>query len=385
MIYFDNASTSIFKPKQVSERISSYLTNGAFSPTRSDHSFSRKIFSEIELCRKELSALLGVESARNIFFSQNATGSSNQILKGLLKQDDHVIVCSFSHNAVLRPLFQMEREGKITVSILDVPLNSNLSIELIDKMVTPKTRLVCVNHTSNVTGATQKLYPWLKIASKYRFHTFLDVSQSLDYSGTDELVSAFDFIIGTGHKGLLGPPGVGFGYVRYPEKVEHTLVGGHGSDLSYSPYPTDKWPEKFEAGTINSVSILGLLASIQYGKTISKSSYLSVYNCVKLASHGISKYESVEIYSSENESSHILSFNVFGVHPKEFAHQLNHSGYAVRAGIHCAPEMHRNLDTLPHGTVRISFGISNSEDEVVKFLGDFGKILSSKNLTRVNI
>ncbi len=365
MIYFDNASTSYPKPDTLISSINHYLTSIGANPGRGGHSLEREGHLMVEAVRGKIAALLSVNNPNHILFTHNATHSSNIVIKGLLKPGDHVILSNFEHNAVFRPLYRLVKEQGVSYDIWSSDEMGNFDILALESLIKPQTRMIALNHASNVLGVLSPVERAAAVANKNNIPLLIDVAQTAGIVPT-AFGGVADYITGTGHKSLLGPPGVGFLYVKEGESLSTLYEGGSGN-LSASPYQPESLPMKFESGTNNYLGIAGLKGSLEY---------LEQYGKEKMRRH-LADYtaKAIELLTSvpglilygprtmENKVP-LVSFNLEGYFPTEVAHLLNQNSICVRAGLHCSPLIHKTLGTFPHGTVRLSFGHRNTEAEL---------------------
>jgi len=365
MPYLDQASTSFPKPKEVSEAIADYLNHHGVSPGRGNYRLADFMDQKVMETRKLLARFLSIDSPENIVFTQNATHSLNLILKGFLKEGDHVILCQYSHNASLRPLESLKRQKKIEFDLLPVGLDGHIDVAQFIRLIRPATRLLVCTEASNVIGVKSQFEDVLSHAKSHSIATLIDTTQSLGYVSSRPSV---DFLVGTGHKTLLGPTGIGFFYVKNPALIESLFEGGSPGNSSLSRFHPEQAPYKFEAGTMNGTGILGLLGALRYiettqFQTIRKKSMVLLDSLLRrlLAMPDVTVYGSTDL----SQKIPLVSINLRHKLPQEVAYQLDRRyDIAVRAGLHCAPLMHQKLNTAPEGTVRISLGHFNTADEV---------------------
>jgi cysteine desulfurase family protein len=381
MHYFDHASTSFPKPQQVNERIHAYLTQFGVSPGRGTYTLAQKVEEWVEEARKKLARLLKVRETTHVVFTMNATHGLNMIIKGYLKPKNHVLICSYGHNAALRPLEKMKKERGVEYDVIPVNEEGKVALEVLRQKLRSNTSLFIATDASNVIGVKADLKEAFGICRSAGIKILLDVTQSLGYQDIDWDHNPVDFVVGTGHKTLLSPSGVGFLYVKDPTQLSpYTEGGSHGNHAMALEHP-EKMPYKFEAGTINSVGIVGLLGSLDYifEKTFPAIAQKAL-TFTEMIWKELSRLDNIVLYGTSliAHKVPIISFNVKKMIPSQIAHELNEKyKICVRAGLHCAPLMHTFLGTLPTGTVRISTGHQNSEEEVVSLINAIKKIASS--------
>jgi len=373
-IYFDHASTSGCKPQAVIEEMNKYLSEVMASPGRGGYHLETQALELINSVRDRLATMVGAERKEQVAFTHNATHAINVILKGLLKENDHVVISSFEHNAVYRPLYKLHEERGVAFDVWQCNELGDFDIEDLKRLIRPNTKLIALNHASNVLGVFSPVIEAAVLARDHKIPFMVDVSQTAGLFPVN-FGAVADYIVGTGHKSLLGPPGVGYLYVKDPETLSSLYEGGSGVN-SQSPYHPEKIPDKFEAGTINYLGIAGLKGSLDYISTYSQD--LLRQQIMDLTAYAQTLLESIpniSIYGTKDlkRKAPILSFNIKGLFSTETAHFLHQKGVCVRSGLHCAPLVHQAIGTFPKGTVRVSLGHSNTKeqiDQLYKLLGD---------------
>lgn len=380
MPYLDHASTSFPKPPQVAESIIEYLNHFGVSPGRGSYLLSELAERRVEETRELLAKLLKIDNPQNIAFTQNATHSLNLIIKGFLQPNDHALICEYSHNAALRPLDSLRREKNISYDILPVSLDGKIDLSAYDRLKKSTTKLVIATGASNVIGVKADLNELAKRCQNDQIALVLDLTQSILYQ---ERPPEADFYVGTGHKSLLGPPGIGFFYVRNPSQLSPFIEGGSPGNSSLSLYHPSHSPHKFEGGTMNSVGISGLFGALKYIQ-MQTPEYL-VNKAMQLLSKSIDELKqnsAVELYGTTdlNKKIPLLSFNIKGWIAQEAAHEFNNRyNISLRAGLHCAPLMHKKLGTAPTGTIRVSFSHTNTNEEIEHMIDAIKHLSKERN------
>lgn len=364
-IYFDHASTSGSKPPQVSLEIAEYLKTINASPGRGGYAPEQQAYQLISSVRDQIAKMTGARQKEQISFTYNATHAINIILKGLLKEGDHVIISSFEHNAVYRPLYRLSKENGISFDIWESDPSGKFNLENLEQLIRPNTRLIAINHASNVLGVISPVEEVGQIAQKLNIPLLIDVSQTAGLFPVSFGKFA-DYIAGTGHKSLLGPSGIGFLYVKDSESLTPLYEGGSGMN-SLSPYQPETIPDKFEAGTINYLGIAGLKGSLDYLRDYSQEKMRDeLLQLTSYALEQLTKVRGLTIYGPKSTDTKVplISINVEGYFASETAHLLHQEGICVRGGLQCAPLTHRVIGTQPQGTVRLSFGHTNTQNEI---------------------
>jgi cysteine desulfurase/selenocysteine lyase len=369
MIYFDNPATSWPKPPQVKEAMNRFMEEVGANPGRSGHFRSIEAARIVFETREALSVLFHVKDSSRIVFTLNATESINLALKGLLKPGDHVITSSMEHNSVMRPLRDLERKG-IELTVAPCFDDGTLDAEEVERKIQSNTKMVVLNHASNVTGTLLPIEEVGLIARKYNLLFLVDAAQTAGAYPIDIEKDGIDLLAFTGHKSLYGPQGTG-GLVigeRINEKEMIPLKqGGTGSRSEFEEQP-DFLPDCFESGTPNGVGLAGLLAGVEFvlEKGVEQIRQNEMALIIKLIK-GLKKIPQVKLYGPENQGDRIatLSFNVAQLFPSDAALRLEKEfGILCRPGLHCAPAAHHTLGTFPEGTIRFGLSAFNTEAEI---------------------
>ncbi len=348
-MYFDNSATSFPRPKEVARNMARYLEELGGPYGRSAYPRAVEVSRRVEKARDSLAARLGVGRPELLSFMPNATTGLNLVLQGFLRPGDEVLVSGLEHNAVMRPLEALKRLRGISWRVLPSGADGLLQTGEISRLLTSRTRLVVVNHQSNVNGLIQPLKNIKEAIGEVPL--LVDAAQS---AGTTDLKIDdwnLDFVACTGHKGLLGPTGTGGLFIRNPEMVEPLIYGGTGS-VSESFAMPGFAPDTFEAGTGNIAGIIGLLAALENTplSAHSHSEFIAFIDAVA-ALPGISVLRASDPVCQGN----LFSFRHESLDPSLIANRLSEEfGIEVRAGLHCAPLAHQTLKTFPVGAVRLA-------------------------------
>jgi len=369
MIYFDNAATSWPKPSPVKKAMVRFMEEIGANPGRSGHLLSIEAARILYETREALSTLFHVKDPSRIIFTLNGTESLNLALKGLLKPEDHVITSSMEHNSVMRPLRDLEKKG-IELTIISCSKEGMLDPQEMEKRIRSNTKMVVLNHASNVTGTLLPMKEVGGIARNHKLLFLVDAAQTAGVYPIDMERDGIDLLAFTGHKTLYGPQGTG-GLVIGERIDEREMLplkqGGTGSRSEFEEQP-DFLPDRFESGTPNGVGIAGLLAGVQFvlGKGVEQIREHEIGLIEKLMD-GLRDIPQVEIYGPENKTDRIatLSFNISSISPSEAALRLEREfGILCRPGLHCAPAAHRTIGTFSEGTVRFGLSVFNTVDEI---------------------
>lgn len=367
-IYLDNASTTFPKAPTVANTVYEYLNSLGCNVNRGAYSSSFKAESTVFETRELVCKLFNFDKAENVVFTRNITESLNVILKGLLKSGDEIIISSMEHNAVTRPLTSLTKNNVI-VHKVPCSKEGELCPKDIVKFINKKTKAVLMTAASNVCGTRLPLKEIGEICKEHNLIFIVDSAQGagvipIDFKELNASIIAF-----TGHKGLLGPQGIG-GFLiddSLVNSVDPLVEGGTGS-LSESEVQPDYMPDKFEGGTPNVPGIFGLNASLKFiletgiDKIHEKELYLTEEFLKGVSS--IKEAKIAGLKGTENRVAVVsLDFSPLDNAVISYFLEKNY-GIMTRCGLHCAPSAHKTLGTFPHGTVRFSFGYFNTIEDV---------------------
>ena len=365
-VYLDNAATSWPKPPEVIAAMQAYLENGGGSPGRAAHGKSLASARMVYETRDALSSLFNATSPDRVIFTKNATEAINLLLFGFLNPGDHVIVSSMEHNAVMRPLRQLESRG-VSLSVAACDSCGRLDPLTIKTALTPRTRLVLLVHASNVTGTLLPIAEVANIAREAGIRFAVDAAQTAGVHPIDVQSGGIDFLTFTGHKSLGGPQGTG-GLVIGPDVDLRPLMFGGTGSASESENQPAFLPDKLESGTLNAIGIAGLGASLAALTEFGVENVLAhERKLMKLFRDGLKELSDIEVYGPENtaESVGVLSLNVASRPCEEVGMELERDfDILTRTGLHCAPAAHRTIGTFGRGTVRFSVSRFNTESDI---------------------
>lgn len=373
MIYFDNAATSWPKPPCVAEAMTHYMSEIGASPGRSGHRLAIEAARVVYGAREAVAELFHAPDPLRVVFGANVTEALNLALNGLLQPGDHVITGSLEHNSVMRPLRALERGG-VRVTAVPCSATGELDPQDLEAAIGPDTRLIVLNHASNVVGTILPVAEAGRIARQHDLLLLVDAAQTAGAYPIDMQAEAIDLLAFTGHKSLYGPMGTG-GLV-IGERVDARRLaplkrGGTGSRSEREEQP-EFLPDLCESGTPNAVGLAGLGASVRW---------LLAQGLATIRSHevmltrqllaGLTAIRGVTVYGTGDaeRQTATVSFNIAGLEPSEVGLRLDDEfGIMCRVGLHCAPAAHRTLGTFPGGTVRFGLGAFNTADEVAAAL-----------------
>ncbi|MGY8768234.1 MAG: aminotransferase class V-fold PLP-dependent enzyme [Pirellulales bacterium] len=381
-IYLDNAATSWPKPSEVKEAVCLHLDSLGASSGRSGYQEAMEVERLIGEARLQLARLIGCQDSSRIIFTQNGTDSLNLVLHGLLQENDHVVTTEIEHNSVLRPLHDMSQTKSLSTTIVSPGSDGIVSVQSIREAITPQTRLVVISHASNVTGAIQPIADIIDAAHVQGAKVLVDAAQTAGHLPIDVERLPVDYLAAPGHKGLLGPLGTGMLYIAPGEEshLKSIRQGGTGTSSEQPEQPL-VLPQKYESGSHNVPGILGLGAAIKY---LANREVTEVQRTIELLTEqvltGLDAIPGIQRYGPSQVSQQVgvVSFKMDELESHELATILDSSyRIQVRAGLHCAPLMHRRLNTLEQGgTVRISMGAFNTSDEISKVIKALREICS---------
>lgn len=365
MIYFDNAATTIQKPKQVVEAVTQALCsmgNAGRGAHNASMGASRMLFDT----RKKLAELFGGNNPAQVVFTSNSTEGLNMALKGLLNPWDHVITTQLEHNSVLRPLYELEDKG-VELTILNSDAKGRICYEDFEKEIKKNTKMIVCTHGSNLTGNLTDIRRVGEIARSHGLLFVVDASQTAGVFPIRVEEMKIDVLCFTGHKGLLGPQGTGGMYVREGVIIRPLKTGGSGVQ-TYSRTHPSQMPTALEAGTLNAHGLAGLDAALDYLKDTGinvirkKEQELMWYFYQKvLEIPGITVYGDFD----SQERCPIVSLNVKDYDSSEVSDFLfTEYGISTRPGAHCAPLLHQAMGTEKQGAVRFSFSHYNTIEEI---------------------
>lgn len=380
-IYFDNGSTSWPKAPGVAEAMSELLTRGAFNINRGNYEGAYEVEGIVLETREKLAKMFHCKDSKRVLFSPGITHSLNYYIKGFLKAGDHVIVSGIEHNAVMRPLHQMELCG-VTYDIAATAEDGSVTAEAVESLVKPKTKAVIISHASNVCGTVLPIEAIGQVCQKHDLFLVVDSAQSAGTIQIDMEKCGIDFLAFTGHKGLLGPQGIG-GFLiseRLDAQMVPYLSGGTGSQSDSLDMPTNL-PDKYESGTMNLPGIIGLHAALSYIEEIGidrihdKKMELTSYFLER-----VKEFPNIRVVGKQDVQDRVavVSLDFQGDDNAIIAFELEQNyGIMTRVGLHCAPIAHQSLHTYPQGTVRFAFSASNTKEEIDRCIDGFRELFSA--------
>lgn len=361
-IYLDNAATSFPKPDAVYDAVDNYNRNIGAAVGRSSYQSAVVVQSVVNRCRKQAAELFGVQSPDQIIFTFNGTDSLNLALYGLLQPGDHVVTSTIEHNSVLRPLKELQASIGLEITCIDADSTGRIEPADIKSTLRPNTKLVALIHASNVTGTIQPIADVGEIAHNAGALFLVDAAQSAGHLPINLNNLPVDLLACPGHKGLLGPLGTGLLYIRpgIEEQLRSTRQGGTGSQSENDRQP-NTLPDKYESGNHNAPGLYGLQAAL---------AYLHEKGIESLRAHeielttqfleGLADIPQLQTYgpSTAGDRLGVVSVTLPGFEPQILSSILDENfNIQTRAGLHCAPGIHKCLGTFESGgTTRLSTG-----------------------------
>lgn len=367
-IYLDNGATSYPKPEEVYVYMDQFYRRLGVNPGRSGYDICMEAGEVVEDTRKMLTKFFNGTDPNRLCFSYNSTDALNLIIFGMLESGDHAITTTIEHNSVLRPLYHLEKFQGVEVDYVPFDDKGFVDPEDVKKKFKKNTKLVVVNHASNVIGTIQPVKEIGKYCKESEIHFAIDASQSAGKIPVDMEELNLDVITFTGHKSLLGPTGIGGLYVRDGIEVRHTRAGGTGVRSAVRTHLYE-YPYRLEYGTPNTLGIAGLSAGLKWvlDQGLEKL-HAHEMKLTRMLRDGLKEIEGVTLYCQDSLENHIsvLLFNVDGMEALNTGTLMDVDyNIACRTGLHCAPLVHDQLGTTEiHGAVRFGIGPFNTEAHI---------------------
>jgi len=381
LIYLDNSATSFPKPEIVYEFMDSFYRTHGVSPGRSGFDAAIETEEIVQNTRKMLAGIFNGDDPNRLTFSYNASDSLNMILMGLAEKGDHVVTTKLEHNSVLRPLHHLELNGVVEVSHIPFDKQGYIHPDDIKKAIRKNTKMVVVNHGSNVIGTVQPIADIGKICKDAGVCFVVDASQSAGAIPIDMKAMGIDALAFTGHKCLMGPTGIGGSYIMEDLPIKGTRFGGTGVRSAQKTHLTE-FPFRMECGTLNTVGVAGLYAGtkwvLEQGIEKLHAQEMALWEKLK---NGVKDIENITLYCADGPANRnaVLSMNIDKFDSGDVGTLLDVDyDIACRTGLQCAPLVHEGIGTIDiHGTVRLSIGPFNTEahiDAAIEALKDIASI-----------
>ena len=362
LVYLDHAATSWPKPPEVREQMTHALTELTANAGRSGHAPSVQSARIIFQTRERLARRFGVPRSEDLVFVRGCTEGMNLVIKGFLKPETTVAVSPMEHNSVMRPLQRMAKQHGVRLERFPADRWGRIDLDASRKFVKEhRFALAVVCHASNVNGVVQDIRGLRDVLADTPL--LIDAAQTAGVLPIDVEQDGIDFLACSAHKGLLGPTGVGGCYLSPALDVQPLLEGGTGSHSESLDHPQFR-PDRYEAGTLNLHGIAGTLGALQAREG---GELLGAHKrqLTQMLLEGLGQVPSVKIQSPADGTALCVSLTIDGLRPDEVAESLEREhGLLCRPGLHCAPAAHRHLRTYPHGTVRLSPGWGNTQQDI---------------------
>lgn len=367
MIYLDNAATTYPKPQSVIKAVDDALKKSA-NPGRSGHTLSQSTAISVYEVREKLKDMFSASAVENVVFTLNCTHAINYVLKGLIKSGDRIVTSSFEHNAVMRPLEKLKKQG-VHIDIAEsYPDDKEATVRSFSRLINTNTKLVICTAASNVIGLKMPIKEIGMMCKQFGISFCVDAAQLAGVCDINMKECNIDYLCIAAHKGLYAPMGTGV-LITKDNRLDTIIEGGTGTASIMLDQPDDL-PEMLESGTINVPGIIGLGAGIDFVKS---KGFDKIYNhemgLVKRLYKQLKSTPGVKLYTPEPDDNYapVLSFNINGLNSVDSASKLNSLGFATRAGLHCAPFAHKRIGTIESGTVRICPSVFTSGQDIDKF------------------
>ena len=380
LIFMDNAATTWPKPESVYQFMTDFYRTTGASPGRSGYDLSLEAEALLDQLRKRLTRFFGgdEDTPERLCFGYNATDALNLIIYGLLSAGDHVVTTNLEHNSVIRPINHLVRDGGVEATFVPFDSQGFVSPSDIAAAIRPNTRLVIVNHGSNVLGAIQPVKEIGRICREREIPFAIDTAQTAGVVPINMKEINVDVLAFTGHKALMGSTGIGGLCVRKHLVIRQTRSGGTGVQSAY-PYHLEDYPWRMEYGTANILGIASLSAGLDW---IEQRGMENIYaHEMRLANRlieGFRGIERVRLYCCDGRKNNLPTFsmNIDGMESGKVGERLDlKHNIATRTGLHCAPLVHKQLGTADiHGSVRFSIGSFNTEEQIELAIGAIAEI-----------
>jgi len=382
LIFLDNGATSFPKPEEVYTFMDNFYRNFGVNPGRSGYDLCMETGELVEATREMLTEFFNGKDPNRLCFSYNSTDALNLVINGILKEGDHAITTTIEHNSVLRPLYHLYKYNGVEVDYIPFDEKGFVDPDEFPKKFKKNTKLVIINHASNVIGTIQPIKEIGKHCRKNGILFAIDASQSAGKIAVDIEEMNVDVVVFTGHKSFLGPTGIGGLYVREGIEIGHTRAGGTGVRSAVRTH-LDEYPYRLEYGTLNILGVAGLQAGLKW---IKKKGLNNIHEqemkLTAMLRDGLKDIEEVTLYCQDDLKNHIsiFIFNIDGLEALNTATILDVDyNIACRSGLHCAPLVHEQLGTDKiKGAVRFGIGPFNTEEHINTAINAVKEIAESR-------
>ena len=379
-IYLDNAATSFPKAPGIVQEMKQFLEEDCLNPNRTESGRAFDLFDKVYTLRCTLAKLYNYDSPESVIFTKSITESLNWVIKGLFTSSDHVLVTSSEHNAVMRPLVQC----KIPFSRIPADCQGYSKLDCVEPLLQQNTKAMIINACGNVSGHVDNVCALAEIAKKHGLLLFIDSAQASPYINLDMKALNAAGICFTGHKGFLGPEGVGGMVLRkdIALTIPPLIIGGTGSESDSEEVP-HSLPDRLESGTLNLPGILGFKTAVDFTLENLDTLRANIQANTERLYCGLEAIKGIEIVGAKLDCSHperrtsVISIIAQNKDiAKISAALLERQGIETRVGLHCSPAAHKTIGTFPGGTLRFSPGPFTTFEEIDKTLACLKEIMN---------
>jgi cysteine desulfurase / selenocysteine lyase len=374
-IYLDNATTAHPRPGEVMAAVQEAFGRYGASPGRGGYSMAADTARAVFETRELIATFFHAPDSDKVIFTPNATYGLNTAIKGVLQPGDHVIISALEHNSVYRPVRFLEQKGIIGLSVVASDQEGYIDMDHLHTLFRTNTRMVVINHGSNVLGTIQPIREIGAMCRERGVIFLVDAAQTAGLVSIDLQEDNIDILVFSGHKKLYGPPGIGGMVLGNDLQIEPLLHGGTGSRSESDQHP-EFYPDRLEAGTPNTMGIIGLKGGMQWVQSQGMQTIRDHVNSLtQILINGFRSMEHITLHGPENLHNRLplVSITIRDKNPAEVALYLDREhGIMSRPGLHCAPLAHKTAGTFPQGTLRFSPGAYNTTHEVERVIAAFG-------------
>jgi len=377
MIYLDNASTTRKKPYCVKKIIKKYFQKYSINSGRGSYNLSLEANLKTYELREKICELFSFDKPENVIITSGCTSSINMCMLGTIQPGKHIITTIYEHNSVLRTLNFISKRFNITYSIAKPNKDGIITENEIKPLITDNTYLVIVNHASNVTGIVNDIKSIGKLCKEKNIKFMVDCAQSAGHIKISVIDDNINLLTFAGHKGLLGPQGIG-GFIVNDIDISPTKFGGTGTQSEDINQPTTL-PDGFESGTHSTINAIALLTSVKYVIKNQLKINKKIDNLKNYLFTELKQIDNVIIYSNEKNNIGVISFNIKNNSSNEIGLFLDENyKICVRTGLQCAPLVHKYYNTTSNGMIRISLSSFNRLRELKKLIKAIKVLINKK-------
>jgi cysteine desulfurase/selenocysteine lyase len=368
LIYLDNAATSQ-KPLPVIRRIEEVYATVNANIHRGVHYLSRQATEAHEAARRTVQEFIGARSPHEVIFTRGTTEAINLVASSFCrrycKPGDEIVISAMEHHSNIVP-WQIQRDLLgLELKVIPVDEKGDMVWEALEKLISPRTKLIALTHVSNVLGTVNPVEKVISLAHRHDVPVLIDAAQSVPHSPVDVQALDCDFLVFSGHK-VYGPTGIGVLYGREALLEELPPYQGGGemiATVSFEKTVFNELPFKFEAGTPDYVGSAALAEALCYVNRLGRENILEYeHELLRYATEKLSAIDGMHFYGTSARKSSVISFRVRDIHHYDMGMLLDRLGIAVRTGHHCAQPLMQCLGI--EGTVRASFAFYNTKEEI---------------------